>query len=78
MVIREYAQCEECEQVHVLRIGIGAEPDQAHRFACVHCGEDMNFELKIGTGAIWGTNTRNDPPPFSGALEAGVSRPESG
>lgn len=62
MVIRQYARCEECSQVHVLRIGIGAEPDQAHRFVCVNCGEEMSLELKTGAGTVWGPNTRNAEP----------------
>lgn len=62
MVIREYAQCEECAQVHVLRIGVGAEPVQAHRFACFNCGEEMSFELKLGPGSVWGANTRKAEP----------------
>ncbi|WP_292053537.1 MULTISPECIES: hypothetical protein [unclassified Brevundimonas] len=58
MIIRQYGQCEECDQVHVLRIGIGREPDQSHRFACVNCGEEMGLGLQLGTGIVWGPNAR--------------------
>ena len=62
MIIRQYGQCEECCQVHVLRIGVGSEPDQSHRFACVNCGEEMGLELKTGTGTVWGPNARAAEP----------------
>ena len=56
MITREYANCEECGTVHVLRIGIGPEPVQAHQFSCSHCGSEMNVRLESGVGITYGPN----------------------
>jgi hypothetical protein len=75
MIIRQYAQCEECRQAHVLRIGIGSEPDPAHRFACVSCGEEMGLQLKNGSGTVWGANTRQAEADDSALHRAGMRKP---
>ncbi len=56
MVVREYAACEECGTVHMLRIGIGAEPVQKHQFGCTHCGLEMGLTLTTGSGMEFGPN----------------------
>ncbi|CAH1662382.1 hypothetical protein [Chelatococcus asaccharovorans] len=58
MIVREYAACTECGTPHVLRIGLGAEPVQAHHFACTSCGLDMGIRLEQGVGWTYGPNAR--------------------
>jgi len=56
MIVREYASCDECGTVHVLRIGIGSEPVQAHQFACQNCRQEMGITLKNKGGFAFGPN----------------------
>lgn len=68
MITREYAACEECETAHILRIGIGAEPTQAHQFSCSNCGEEMNIRLERGIGFIYGPNASKIDPIDDGPI----------
>jgi len=68
MITREYAACGECGTVHVLRIGIGAEPMQAHQFACTHCGSEMNLRLEMGVGTTYGPNAIKADPDDSAPI----------
>lgn len=68
MITREYAACEECGTVHVLRIGIGVEPVQAHQFACTHCGSEMNLRLEMGVGTTYGPNAIKAEPDDSATI----------
>lgn len=56
MIVREYASCDECGTVHVLRIGIGTEPVQAHHFECRNCGQEMGISLEDKIGMSFGPN----------------------
>jgi hypothetical protein len=47
MIIRSSFRCATCDQVHTLRIGMGQEPRQTHRFPCMKCGEDMVVALNV-------------------------------
>ena len=67
MIVREYVRCTECGTAHVLRIGLGGEPVQAHQFACNSCGQEMGVRLELGVGWSYGPNTEkseedNDAP----------------
>ncbi len=67
MIVREYASCDECGTVHVLRIGMGGEPIQAHHFECRTCGQEMGITLEEKVGMTFGPNatraTRDDSAP---------------
>ena len=41
MIIRDALRCETCGKPHVVRIGMGQEESQQHRFPCRNCGEDI-------------------------------------
>lgn len=56
MIVREYASCDECGTVHVLRIGMGGEPVQAHHFECRNCGQEMGIKLEDKVGMTFGPN----------------------
>ncbi len=56
MIVREYASCDECGTVHVLRIGMGAEPVQAHHFECRNCGQEMGILIEEKVGMSFGPN----------------------
>ncbi|MBB3810581.1 hypothetical protein [Pseudochelatococcus contaminans] len=58
MIIREYAACTECESPHMLRIGIGHEPVEAHQFSCTGCGLEMGIRLETGVGMTFGPNAK--------------------
>lgn len=47
MIIRSYFRCTTCGQVHMVRIGMGQEIHQTHRFACLGCSEDMVIALNV-------------------------------
>jgi hypothetical protein len=57
VIVRQYVTCAECSTAHVLRIGLGGEPVQAHRFACTGCGEEMGIIVELGKGWSYGPNT---------------------
>lgn len=62
MIYGEYASCDECGTVHRVRIGIGTEPVQAHRFACSECKQEMGVVIEAGKGVSFGPNaTVSDP-----------------
>lgn len=47
MIVRSSFKCATCGQVHTVRIGMGQETRQTHRFPCVKCGEDMEVALNV-------------------------------
>lgn len=47
MIVRYYVACSTCEQPHTVRIGMGQEVSQRHRFACRGCGEDVEVGLDV-------------------------------
>jgi predicted RNA-binding Zn-ribbon protein involved in translation (DUF1610 family) len=52
MIVRSSFKCSTCGQVHTVRIGMGLETRQSHRFPCVNCGEDMVVALNVDYQAI--------------------------
>lgn len=67
MIVRQYVRCCECGTAHVLRIGLGGEPVQTHRFPCTACGQEMGIGLEQDVGWRYGPNTEsseenNDAP----------------
>lgn len=62
MVIREYAQCGECGQVHTLRVGLGSQPVQKHTFVCRACGLDMGLTFAMSEGMSFGPNATRTTP----------------
>lgn len=47
MIVRTAFKCLTCDQHHVVRIGMGHDAQQVHRFPCRGCGEDMVVALNI-------------------------------
>lgn len=47
MIVRSAFKCMTCDQPHVVRIGMGQEEYQSHRFPCRGCGEEMVVALHV-------------------------------
>jgi hypothetical protein len=47
MIIRDSLRCETCGTLHVVRIGMGQEESQEHRFPCRNCREDIALALVV-------------------------------
>ena len=47
MIIRTAFDCQTCGQNHVVRIGMGHDSRQTHRFPCRQCGEEMVVALNV-------------------------------
>jgi hypothetical protein len=48
LIIRHAVACETCDQPHTVRIGLGQDDSQTHRFSCRGCGEEMAISLNGG------------------------------
>lgn len=62
MIYGEFVSCDECGTVHRVRIGIGTEPVQAHRFACAVCKQEMGVVVEFGEGVSFGPNATVSEP----------------
>jgi len=51
MIIRSYFKCSTCDQPHIVRIGLGQERHQEHRFPCTKCQEPMHISVQLDQGA---------------------------
>lgn len=47
MIVRSSFKCLTCGQPHTVRIGMGQEDYQEHRFPCQNCGEDMVIGMHV-------------------------------
>jgi hypothetical protein len=47
MIVRSAIICNTCGKPHVIRIGMGQEEHQSHRFPCRGCGEDIGVGLQV-------------------------------
>lgn len=47
MIVRCGIACDTCGQSHVVRIGMGQEEYQSHRFQCANCSEDIVIALNV-------------------------------
>ncbi len=47
MIVRSSFKCLTCDQPHTVRIGMGLEEYQSHRFPCQGCGEDMVIGMHV-------------------------------
>jgi hypothetical protein len=47
MIIRTAIQCITCGQAHTVRIGMGQDNYQSHRFPCRSCHEDIEIGLEV-------------------------------
>lgn len=50
MIIRTYFKCSTCGQAHIVRIGLGQEGRQEHRFPCTQCQEPMHIAVQLDHG----------------------------
>jgi hypothetical protein len=56
MIVRSSFRCLTCGQTHTVRIGMGQEDYQSHRFPCMGCGEEMAIGLHIDYAKVgWRT-----------------------
>jgi len=46
-IIRGAIECETCSQSHTVRVGMGQEESQEHRFPCCQCKEDIVIHLDV-------------------------------
>lgn len=64
MIIRSSLACETCGAPHVVRIGMGQEERQSHRFACRGCGEDIVVVLEVDYARLgWRTILEENAAP---------------
>ena len=47
MIVRYSIKCSTCEQAHTLRIGMGQEESQTHKFPCRNCAEEIVVRMEI-------------------------------
>jgi hypothetical protein len=47
MIVRSAVSCDTCKLIHVVRMGMGQENHQSHRFPCRGCGEEIGVDLKV-------------------------------
>src|SRR5687768_15348167 len=47
MIVRSSFKCLTCGQVHTVRIGMGQEDHQSHRFPCMGCGEEIVIGMHV-------------------------------
>lgn len=52
MIVRTAFRCETCDQNHIVRIGMGHDDRQEHRFPCRACGEDMVVALNVDYATV--------------------------
>lgn len=46
MIVRYPLECETCGQAHTVRIGLGQDASQTHKFRCRNCNEEI--EIRVG------------------------------
>jgi len=64
MIIRSSLSCETCGSPHVVRIGMGQEERQSHRFACRGCSEDIVVVLEVDYARLgWRTILEENAAP---------------
>jgi hypothetical protein len=47
MIVRYALKCETCEQPHTIRIGVGLESAQIHKFPCRRCSEEIVLRMDL-------------------------------
>ena len=62
MIVRSYLQCETCDAPHMVRVGLGQEPRQTHRFPCRQCGEEICIALVAEAPNAWVEHDENCIP----------------
>lgn len=72
MIVRGALRCEVCGQAHIVRIGMGQEERQRHRFRCRGCDEVIEVGLnvdyqKISANIHFGENALEMQEPVDGA-----------
>jgi hypothetical protein len=73
VIVRDYAACKTCRAPHLLRIGMGMENSQRHKFPCRKCGEEIEVGLdidrvKIGWRVCFGVNAEPILPDESASV----------
>ena len=55
MIVRDALRCATCNKLHVVRIGMGQEERQSHRFHCNNCREEIGVALvmEFATKRFW-------------------------
>jgi hypothetical protein len=47
MIVRYALKCETCEQPHTVRIGMGLDSSQTHKFPCCGCSEEIVLRMDV-------------------------------
>ncbi len=47
MIVRYALKCETCEQPHTVRIGMGLDSSQTHKFPCRGCSEEIVLRMEL-------------------------------
>jgi hypothetical protein len=47
MIVRYALKCETCEHPHTVRIGLGQDSSQTHKFPCRGCGEEIVVRVDL-------------------------------
>ena len=47
MIVRYPLKCETCGQPHTVRIGLGLDSSQVHKFSCSHCYEEIVLRMDL-------------------------------
>jgi hypothetical protein len=47
MIVRYALKCETCEQPHTVRIGLGQDASQTHKFRCRGCSEEIVLRMDL-------------------------------
>lgn len=47
MIVRYALECETCGQAHTVRIGLGQDASQAHKFRCRNCNEEIEIRANV-------------------------------
>ena len=47
MIIREYAKCDSCNTVTILRLGIGTQDEQNFEYICENCNQEITGKLSL-------------------------------
>jgi hypothetical protein len=47
MIVRYALKCATCEQPHTIRIGMGQDSSQTHKFPCRRCSEDIVLRMDL-------------------------------
>jgi hypothetical protein len=73
MIVRYTLKCETCNQPHTVRIGMGQELTQSHKFPCRSCHENITVQMNIDNINIsWAVECIENCVPADPAVDAPI------